>query len=110
MEYETAVRRNIPFVAIVANDACWNAEYQIQLRTYGRDRAIGCEMLQSRYDQVVVALGGYGELVTKASDLPIALDRALASGRPACLNVTIERIAAPTFSRLAGKPSVSTAS
>ncbi|MFM9886828.1 MAG: thiamine pyrophosphate-binding protein [Burkholderiales bacterium] len=110
MEYETAVRRNIPFVAIVANDACWNAEYQIQLRTYGRDRAIGCEMLQSRYDQMVVALGGYGELVTKASDLPGALDRALASGRPACLNVTIERIAAPTFSRLAGKPSVSDAS
>jgi acetolactate synthase-1/2/3 large subunit len=110
MEYETAVRRNIPFVAIVGNDACWNAEYQIQLRTYGPERAIGCEMLQSRYDQVVTALGGYGELVTKASELPAALDRALRSGRPACLNVTIDRVAAPTFSRLAGKPSVSDAS
>ena len=110
MEYETAVRRNVPFVAIVGNDACWNAEYQIQLRTYGPERAIGCEMLQSRYDQVVTALGGYGELVTKATDLPAALDRALRSGKPACLNVTIERIAAPTFSRLAGKPSISDAS
>ncbi len=110
MEYETAVRRNVPFVAIVGNDACWNAEYQIQLRTYGRDRAIGCEMLQARYDQVVTALGGYAELVTKAADLPGALDRALASGRPACLNVTVDRIAAPSFSRLAGNPSVSDAS
>jgi acetolactate synthase I/II/III large subunit len=110
MEYETAVRRNVPFVAIVGNDACWNAEYQIQLRTYGRERSIGCEMLQARYDQVATALGGYGELVTKAADLPGALQRALASCRPACLNVTVDRIAAPAFSRLAGNPSVSNAS
>jgi acetolactate synthase-1/2/3 large subunit len=32
-EFETAVRCNLPFVAVVGNDACWNAESQIQRRT-----------------------------------------------------------------------------
>ena len=63
-EYETAARCGAPFVAVVGNDSCWNAEYQIQVRTYGRDRAVGCEMNQAvRYDSAASALGGYGELV-----------------------------------------------
>jgi acetolactate synthase-1/2/3 large subunit len=40
---------------IVGNDARWNAEYQIQLRSYGRERLVGCELLPTRYDQVAVA-------------------------------------------------------
>ena len=38
-EIDTAVRYGLPFVAVVGNDARWNAEYQIQLRTYGRRAA-----------------------------------------------------------------------
>ena len=110
MEFETAVRRNLPFVAVVANDGAWNAEYQIQLRTYGAERAIGCEMLQSRYDLVATALGGHGELVTRAAELPGAIERALASGKPACVNVMIERVGAPSFSSRTGRPSTSGAS
>lgn len=110
MEYETALRHNAHFVAIVANDGAWNAEYQIQLRTYGAARAVGCEMAQVRYDQIATALGGYGELVTRASELPGAIDRALASGKPACLNVMIARVGAPSFSSLAGSPKTSEAS
>lgn len=106
-EYETAVRCKAPFVAIVGNDACWNAEHQIQLRVYGAERAIGCEMLATRYDQVVTALGGHGELVTRVAELPAALDRAIQSGKPACLNVMVQRVAAPTFSRRALQPTVS---
>jgi thiamine pyrophosphate-dependent acetolactate synthase large subunit-like protein len=107
-EYETAGRERAPFVAVVGNDGCWNAEYQIQLRTYGRDRAIGCEMsLAVRYDLVVSALGGYGELVTKGPDLAVALERAVQSGRPACLNVMVERVAAPAISRRAAAPTTS---
>ena len=44
-EIDTAVRYGLPFLAVVGNDARWNAEYQIQLRDYGRDRLIGCELL-----------------------------------------------------------------
>ena len=94
-EFETAVRRQLPFVAVLGNDACWNAESQIQLRDYGRERMHGCELLPARYDQVVAAFGGHGEHVTAAAELPAAIERALASGKPACINIMTESIAAP---------------
>lgn len=98
-EFETAVRRKLPFVAVLGNDARWNAESEIQRREYGAERMHGCELLPARYDQVVAALGGHGELVEKAADLPGAIERALASGKPACINVMIESIAAPVIRR-----------
>ncbi|HKA74569.1 MAG TPA: thiamine pyrophosphate-binding protein [Xanthobacteraceae bacterium] len=96
-EFETAVRRNLPFVCMVGNDARWNAESQIQLREYGANRQHGCDLLPARYDQVAAALGGHGELVERAADLAPAIARALASGKPACVNVMIESIAAPSI-------------
>jgi acetolactate synthase I/II/III large subunit len=101
-EFDTAVRNDLPFIAVVGNDSCWNAEYQIQLRTYGKDRTVGCELQPgAAYEKAVVALGGYGERVTRAADLPGALDRAVKSKLPACVNVMIERMPAPTVSRIA---------
>jgi acetolactate synthase-1/2/3 large subunit len=96
-EFETAMRRRLPFVAILGNDARWNAESEIQRRDYGANRMHGCELLPSRYDQVVTALGGHGEFVDNAAALPAAIDRALACSKPACINVMIESTAAPTI-------------
>jgi acetolactate synthase-1/2/3 large subunit len=100
-EFETAARRGLPFVAILGNDARWNAESEIQRRDYGANRMHGCELLPSRYDQVVAAFGGHGEYVDKAADLPAAIERALGSGKPACVNIMIESTAAPVI-RLPG--------
>ena len=97
LEFDTALRYGLPIVAVVGNDARWNAEYQLQLDHYGRDRAVACELLPSRYDQVVEALGGHGEWVSDPEQLESALQRALESGRPACVNVAIEGAKAPTF-------------
>ncbi len=96
-EFETAVRRKLPFVAVLGNDALWNAESQIQLREYGKERMHGCDLTPARYDLVVAALGGHGEHVEKAADLPGAIERSLASGKPACINVMIESAAAPVI-------------
>lgn len=98
-EFETAVRGGLPFVAVLGNDARWNAESQIQLRDYGSNRMHGCDLLPARYDQVVAALGGHGEYVDSADALPGAIARALASGKPACVNVMIESVAAPVIRR-----------
>jgi len=98
-EIDTAVRYGVPFVAVVGNDARWNAEYQIQLREYGHERARGCELLPARYDAVAAAFGGHGELVTQARDVLPAARRAQDSGRPACLNVMIEGVPAPNLRR-----------
>ena len=101
-EFETAVRRSLPFVAIVGNDARWNAEYNLQLRDYGAARAYGCDLAPTRYDQVVAALGGYGELVEDEAEIEGAVARAIASGLPACLNVMIESTPAPNLRQTLG--------
>ena len=99
MEFDTAVRYGLPFVAIVGNDAAWNAERQIQLRDFGEDRVSGTDLLHARYDRVAESLGGYGEHVTSAGDLRPAIERAVASGRPACVNVALARVPAPRVRR-----------
>jgi acetolactate synthase-1/2/3 large subunit len=98
-ELDTAVSHKLPFVAVIGNDAKWNAEYQIQVREFGASRARGCEMRPVRYDQVASAMGAYGELVTEAEAMAPAVQRALASGLPACINVMIESVAAPQIAR-----------
>ena len=99
-EFDTAARNNLPFVAVVGNDAKWNAEYQIQVRDYGEPRAQGCTLAQAtRYDLVASALGGHGEFVAKLEELPAALERSFASGKPSCVNVLIQGTPAPIVRR-----------
>ena len=97
-EFETAVRNKLPLVAVIGHDAKWNAEVQLQLREYGEDRLIGCELDETRYDLAVEGLGGHGEYVTDPFDLEAALKRAIDSGLPACVNVRIEGLPAPSGS------------
>jgi acetolactate synthase-1/2/3 large subunit len=96
-EIDTAVRYGLDYLAVVGNDATWNAEYQIQLRAYGAARAHGCELLPTRYGAVAAAMGAHGEDVLSFDELDQALRRAAASGKPACVNVMIERVAAPKY-------------
>ena len=97
MELDTALRYHLPIIAVVGNDARWNAEHQLQIQNYGEGRTVGCELLPSRYDKVIKALGGHGEFVEHPDDLTPAVARALASGLPACINIAIESVSAPTF-------------
>ena len=39
------------------------------------------------YERMVESLGGHGELVTRDSEIVPAIERALRSGKPACVNV-----------------------
>ena len=96
-EIDTAVRYGLDYIAVVGNDATWNAEYQIQLRAYGQERAKGCELLPTRYGAVAAALGAHGEDVSRLKDLEGALRRAAAAGKPACVNVMIQRVPAPRY-------------
>jgi acetolactate synthase-1/2/3 large subunit len=98
-ELDTAVRHRARVIAVVGNDARWNAEHQIQLRDYGADRLIGCELAPTRYDLAAAGLGAHGEQVTDPAELGPALARAQASGLPACVNVMIEGRPAPNFRR-----------
>jgi len=93
MEFDTAVRHNLKIVAILGNDSAWGIDRQIQLGLYGRP--VATELVQTRYEQVVQGLGGYGEFVERPEDLESALGRAFASGRPALVNVVVQRARSP---------------
>jgi acetolactate synthase I/II/III large subunit len=98
-EFDTAVRCELAYVAVVGNDSCWNAEHQIQLRSYGAARAHGLDLLPTRYDRVAAAFGAHGEHVERPAELAPALERAARAGRAACVNVMVERLPAPVFRR-----------
>ncbi len=90
-EYDTAVRFDLPIIGIVGNDGAWGQMMRPQLGLYGEDRLSAVLLNRSRYDKVVEALGGHGEHVTEPGDLRGALERALASGKPALINVEIRQ-------------------
>ena len=96
-EIDTAVRYGLSYIAVVGNDACWNAEYQIQLRAYGAARAHGLDLLPTRYGAAAAALGAHGEDVSSAEQLRSALERATSAKKAALVNVMIERVAAPRY-------------
>jgi acetolactate synthase-1/2/3 large subunit len=90
-EYDTAVRFGLPIVGVVGNDAAWGQMMRPQAMLYGRERLVATRLAPTRYDRVVEALGGHGEHVTKPADIRSAIQRALASGKPALVNVEIRQ-------------------
>jgi len=90
-EYDTAVRFGLPIVGVVGNDAAWGQMMRPQAGMYGWDRAGPTLLRQTRYDKVVEALGGHGELVERPDELRPALERAAQSGKPALVNVILRQ-------------------
>jgi acetolactate synthase-1/2/3 large subunit len=85
MEFDTALRHNIPFVVVIGNDKCWGMIKRPFMRTKGM--AVGCDLTHRRYDKMIEAMGGHGEFVEKPEDIGPAIQRALDSGLPAVVNV-----------------------
>ena len=93
MELDTAVRHGINFVTLLGNDAAWGIDKHLQLGLYGK--AVVTDLAPSRYDLLAQGLGAYGELVERPADLGPAMDRALAAGRPALLNIMVRSQISP---------------
>ena len=90
-DVDTAVRFGLPFVSVVGNNAGWNQIRFGQLSKYGEKRGdVANKLSATRYDLIVEAMGGYGELVTQPQDIRPAMGRARASGRPSCVNVILD--------------------
>jgi acetolactate synthase-1/2/3 large subunit len=93
MDVDTLVRHNLPVVMIVGNNSAWGLEKEPMRAVYGYDVAADLRP-GTRYDEVVRALGGAGELVTAPDDIAPALRRAFASGVPYLINVITDVAAA----------------
>jgi acetolactate synthase-1/2/3 large subunit len=90
MDFETALRFRLPMVCVVGNDASWGQIRLPQVQLFGAEKSPGTLLAPTRYDKVVEALGGHGELVTEPSQIRPALERAVASGTVACVNVMLD--------------------
>jgi acetolactate synthase I/II/III large subunit len=86
MDADTLVRHNLPVVIVCGNNGAWGLEKQPMRAVYGYDVAADLRP-GTRYDEVVRALGGAGELVTAPAQIGPALSRAFASGVPYLVNV-----------------------
>ena len=86
LEFDTFVRHGIPVVGVMGNNGIWVLEKHPMEFLYGYSVAADLQP-GLRYDEVVRALGGHGELVEKPDELRPALERAFASGQPALVNV-----------------------
>jgi len=73
-------------VSFISNNSNWGVIRRLQVGR-GNGREVGTALGFVRYDKVVEALGGYGELVETPEEIRPALERAFASGLPACINV-----------------------
>ena len=86
MDVDTLVRHRLPVVMVCGNNGAWGLEKHPMRALYGYDVAAdlqpGC-----RYDEVVRALGGAGELVTEPGQIGPALRRAFAADAPYLVNV-----------------------
>jgi acetolactate synthase-1/2/3 large subunit len=101
MEFDTLARHGVDVVGVMGNNGIWALEKHPMEFLYGYS-VVADLRPGTRYDEVVRALGGHGELVERPEDLRPALVRAFEAGRPALVNVlTDPAVAYPRRSSLA---------
>jgi len=101
MEFDTLVRHGVNVVGVMGNNGIWALEKHPMEFLYGYSVAADLRPA-TRYDEVVAALGGHGELVERPQDVAPAVERAFASNVPALVNVlTDPSVVYPRKSNLA---------
>jgi thiamine pyrophosphate-dependent acetolactate synthase large subunit-like protein len=101
IEFDTMARHGLPIVGVMGNNGIWALEHHPMKFLYGY--SVAAELRpETRYDQMVEALGCEGVLVRDPSELRPALERAFESGRPTLVNVlTDPEVVYPRKSNLA---------
>jgi acetolactate synthase-1/2/3 large subunit len=101
MEWDTLARHGVNVVGVMGNNGIWGLEKHPMEFLYGYSVAADLRP-GTRYDEVVRALGGHGELVERPDELRPAIERAFSAGTPALVNVlTDPTVAYPRRSNLA---------
>jgi acetolactate synthase-1/2/3 large subunit len=90
LDFDTLVRFSIPAVLVVGNDAAWGEVRIPQVGIYGEEGELATTLAASRYDRLCEVFGGHGEHVERPEEIAPALERALASGGPAIVNVMLD--------------------
>ncbi len=89
-EVMTAVREDIPVIAIVINNHEWGAEKKNQIDFYG-DRFVGTNLPDNPdFAKVAEAMGAVGFTVEDYRDVQDVVREAVASGKPCVINAVVE--------------------
>lgn len=95
-EFDTMVRHGLAILTVVNNDKQWGMSLHGQELVYGKDRTVVTALGPTRYDLAAAGFGCHAELVEDPKDLVPAFERALSSGRTACINaMTDPEVIAP---------------
>lgn len=95
-ELTTAVRYNLPVIAVVLDNGAWGAEKAYQNEFYG-GRLLGADIDSPPYDKVAELCGADGYRADKPGDITTAMETALAKGRPAVIHAKIDPAALSTL-------------
>jgi acetolactate synthase-1/2/3 large subunit len=87
MEFETALRKNLPIVVVISNDQGWGMIRHSQELRMGHAIETGTELGKVDYHKLVEALGGKGLYVEDPADIKPALQEAFAAAKLSCINV-----------------------
>ena len=109
MELETICRYQLPIVTVIFNN---NGVYSgCDVNPSGTPDLAPCSFVKgARYDKMIEAFGGIGYNVTTPAELTKAMTEAIASGKPALINVAIDETAGTESGRLINMNPQSTAS
>ena len=90
-ELETAVRKNLPIVCIVGCDYAWGLEVKVYNFAFGDDATYTEARWgkQVRFDKIAEGYGAHGEYVERREDIVPAIERALAAGKPAVVQIPV---------------------
>ena len=89
-EVMTAVRENIPVIAVVANNYEWGAEKKNQIDYYD-ERYVGANLLTNPdYAKLAEVMGAKGYTIENYNDVQDVVRDAVASGKPCVINAIIE--------------------
>ena len=87
LSIELAFQEELPIVVIVDNNGGLDCISQQQERMFQSGSHFATDFREIPFHEMFKGLGGYGELVTNRADIKSAVNRAINSEKPACINV-----------------------
>jgi len=102
-EFDSMVRHRLPVVVVINNDQQWGMSAHGQDMIYGQGQRVATDLAAARYDLAAAGFGCHAEHVLEPAEIVPALERALASEKPACVNVmTDPSVISPVTMALVG--------
>ena len=95
LSIEAAFQENLPITVVIDNNGGLTTISQQQERLFSDERHVATDFRDIPFHSMFEGMGGHGELVEKPEDLKSALEKALSSGKTACVNVRTRSAISP---------------